>query len=42
MDFNFILVSYFWKRLPGGYWFLVVGSVVEGLLGGVSIFYSTL
>ena len=33
-DLNFILVYYFYKRLPGGYQFLVVAPILEGLLGG--------
>lgn len=34
-DFNFIMVTLNSKRVPGGYWFLVVGPVVEGILGGL-------
>lgn len=33
-DFNYINVYYFSKYLPGGYWFLLVGPVIEGVLGG--------
>ncbi|KLO13488.1 MFS general substrate transporter [Schizopora paradoxa] len=33
-DFNFIFVYNFSERLPGGYWFLLLGPFVEGLLGG--------
>ena len=33
-DFNFIMVILFPKYIPGGYWFLVVGPIVEGALGG--------
>jgi len=33
-DFTFILVTLNSCRLPGGYWLLVIGPVVEGLLGG--------
>ena len=33
-DFNFIAVALFSKHIPGGYWFLLVGHVLEGLLGG--------
>lgn len=33
-DFNFIFVSLFTERVPGGYWFLLLGPVVEGSLGG--------
>ena len=36
-DLNFILVYYFYKRLPGGYQFLVVAPILEGLLGGKRI-----
>jgi hypothetical protein len=35
-DFIFIFVSFFSRKLPGGYWFLVVGPVIEGCLGGKS------
>ena len=35
-DFTFILVSLNFYHLPGGYWLLVIGPVVEGLLGGQS------
>lgn len=33
-DFTIILVYYFSEHLPGNYWFLMVGAVVEGLFGG--------
>ncbi|KAF9061927.1 major facilitator superfamily domain-containing protein [Rhodocollybia butyracea] len=33
-DANFILVYYFSRSLPGGIWFLLVGPVIEGILGG--------
>jgi hypothetical protein len=33
-DFNFIMVNLFPRHIPGGYWFLVVGPMVEGALGG--------
>ncbi|KDR73681.1 hypothetical protein GALMADRAFT_251462 [Galerina marginata CBS 339.88] len=35
-DFNFIMVTLFSKHIPGGYWFLVVGPAIEGLLGGMT------
>ena len=35
-DFWVIFVTNFFKYLPGGYWFLVLGSVITGLLGGMS------
>ncbi|TFK30241.1 MFS general substrate transporter [Coprinopsis marcescibilis] len=35
-DFNLINVYYFSKYMPGGYWFLLLGPVVEGILGGFS------
>jgi hypothetical protein len=33
-DFNFIFVSMFARHLPGNYWFLVIGPIIEGSLGG--------
>ncbi|KAJ7046990.1 major facilitator superfamily domain-containing protein [Mycena alexandri] len=34
-DFNFILVTKYFRSLPGdGYWFLIVGPIIEGFLGG--------
>jgi hypothetical protein len=36
MDFNFIFVALFAKRLPGGYWFLLVGPLIEVLFFIVS------
>ena len=33
-DFNFIFVSLFFQYLPGNYWFLLVGPIVEGSVGG--------
>ena len=33
-DFNFIIVALFPRHVPGGYWFLIVGPMVEGALGG--------
>lgn len=33
-DFMFIMVAKISHRLPGGYWFLVIGPSLEGLLGG--------
>ncbi|TFK36324.1 major facilitator superfamily domain-containing protein [Crucibulum laeve] len=35
-DWNFILVAKFSKYMPGGYWFLLVGPIVEGCLGGMT------
>ncbi|KAF9469426.1 major facilitator superfamily domain-containing protein [Collybia nuda] len=34
-DLNFILTSHFWKYLPGGYWSLAIGPLIEGSLGGI-------
>ena len=34
MDMNFLCVFWFYDYIPGGYWFLITGPVVEGLLGG--------
>ncbi|KAJ7444922.1 major facilitator superfamily domain-containing protein [Mycena latifolia] len=33
-DFNFIFVTKNFERIPGGYWFLIVGPIIEGCLGG--------
>lgn len=35
-DFNFLVVNTYYERLPGGYWFLLLGPIVEGCLGGTS------
>ncbi|KAJ7724442.1 MFS general substrate transporter [Mycena maculata] len=35
-DFTFIFVTRNYDRVPGGYWALVVGPIIEGLLGGFS------
>ncbi|KAJ3502515.1 hypothetical protein NLJ89_g8854 [Agrocybe chaxingu] len=35
-DFIFIFVALNSKHVPGGYWFLVVGPLVEGSLGGMA------
>ncbi|KAF6763813.1 major facilitator superfamily domain-containing protein [Ephemerocybe angulata] len=32
----FILVNYFGKSLPGGYWWLLLAPLLEGLLGGMA------
>lgn len=36
-DFNFLVVAHFHKILPGGYWFLLVGPFLDGLLGGTAV-----
>jgi MFS family permease len=36
-NLNVVFVSSFASRLPGNYWFLVVGSIVEGVLGGETL-----
>ncbi|KAF9014116.1 major facilitator superfamily domain-containing protein [Cyathus striatus] len=35
-EWNFIFVTLFSKHIPGGYWFLVVGAIIEGTLGGMT------
>ncbi|KAH8116885.1 MFS general substrate transporter [Phellopilus nigrolimitatus] len=35
-DFNFIIVCFFSKKLPGGYWFILLGAFADGALGGIS------
>ncbi|KAJ6502368.1 major facilitator superfamily domain-containing protein [Mycena sanguinolenta] len=34
-DLNFIFVTKNFQRIPGGYWFLIVGPLIEGALGGI-------
>ncbi len=34
MDLNLLCVFWFYNYIPGGYWFLVSGPLLEGLLGG--------
>ncbi|PFH51761.1 hypothetical protein AMATHDRAFT_40016 [Amanita thiersii Skay4041] len=35
-DLLFILVTLYTENFPGGYWFLVIGPLIEGILGGMS------
>ncbi|THH14854.1 hypothetical protein EW146_g5538 [Bondarzewia mesenterica] len=35
-DLNFIVVALFPKKVPGGYMFVLFGSVLEGFLGGLA------
>ncbi|KAK7020467.1 MFS domain-containing protein [Favolaschia claudopus] len=35
-DLTFIFVTKNFRHIPGGYWFLIVGPIFEGLLGGIS------
>ncbi|GAW01298.1 MFS general substrate transporter [Lentinula edodes] len=41
-DVNFILVYYFSRSLPGGYWFLVLGPLIEGSMGGFTTAIATI
>ena len=34
-DVTFIAVYFFSSQLPGGYWFLLTGSLIDGLCGGL-------
>ncbi len=36
-DISFLIVADFWDKLPGTYWWYVVGPAVEGLVGGISV-----
>ncbi|KAJ8473318.1 hypothetical protein ONZ51_g7960 [Trametes cubensis] len=36
-DLSFLTVAYCWDKLPGTYWWYVVGPAVEGLVGGISV-----
>jgi len=38
-DLTIITVTLNIKRVPGGYWFLVIGAVFEGMLGGMRATY---
>ncbi|TFK55076.1 MFS general substrate transporter [Heliocybe sulcata] len=33
---NFIFVAHYSQHIPGGYWWLLVSAVVEGLFGGIT------
>ena len=33
-DLTFLSVFWFYNYIPGGYWFLLIGPVFEGALGG--------
>ncbi|GLB34640.1 putative major facilitator superfamily protein [Lyophyllum shimeji] len=37
-DLNFILVSRYFQHLPGGYWFMIFGPVVDSLLGDLAAY----
>ncbi len=39
-DMNFILVANFPTLFPGNYWFLVIGPIFEGCLGGAYLSFS--
>ncbi|KAG7092716.1 hypothetical protein E1B28_009046 [Marasmius oreades] len=41
-DAIFILVYYYSEILPGGYWFLVIGPLCDGLLGGMTTGIATI
>ncbi|EGO24169.1 hypothetical protein SERLADRAFT_355952 [Serpula lacrymans var. lacrymans S7.9] len=36
LDINFLIVNLFADRLPGGYWFLIIGPLIDGCVGGVA------
>ena len=33
-DISFLLVSQYHTVLPGGYWFILLGPLLDGLMGG--------
>ncbi|KAF8236196.1 hypothetical protein L208DRAFT_1252513 [Tricholoma matsutake] len=35
-DFNLIFVTLLFRQLPGNYWFLLVGPIIEGCAGGIT------
>ncbi|KAF9265618.1 MFS general substrate transporter [Marasmius fiardii PR-910] len=41
-DAVFILVYYYSELLPGGYWFLIVGPLCDGALGGMATSVATI
>ena len=34
-DLSFLIVSQYHTILPGGYWFILIGPLLDGLLGGM-------
>ncbi|KAI0748590.1 MFS general substrate transporter [Daedaleopsis nitida] len=42
MDLCFLSVFWFYRYIPGGYWFLVLGPLVEGFLGGQALIGGTI
>ena len=36
-DVNFLIVSKYYRILPGGYWFILLGPLLDGSLGGMSV-----
>ena len=34
-DLSFLIVSQYHTVLPGGYWFILIGPLLDGLLGGM-------
>ena len=37
-DLTFLCVFWFYDYIPGGYWFILLGPLVEGFLGGRTFF----
>ncbi|KAG1756634.1 major facilitator superfamily domain-containing protein [Suillus paluster] len=35
-DLTFIVTAFFVERLPGGYWFLMLGFILDGMVGGMT------
>ncbi|KAG1754617.1 major facilitator superfamily domain-containing protein [Suillus lakei] len=35
-DLTFIITAFFVERLPGGYWFLILGFALDGVVGGMT------
>ncbi|RPD66384.1 MFS general substrate transporter [Lentinus tigrinus ALCF2SS1-6] len=42
MDLNFLCVFWFYEYIPGGYYFLVSGPLLEGFLGGQALISATI
>nr|VWO98059.1 Calcium dependent mitochondrial carrier protein [Ganoderma boninense] len=41
MDLCFLSTFWFYKYIPGGYWFLLIGPILEGFLGGQTLINAT-
>ncbi|KAI1794596.1 major facilitator superfamily domain-containing protein [Ganoderma leucocontextum] len=42
MDLCFLSTFWFYEYIPGGYWFLLIGPIFEGILGGQTLINGTI